>query len=227
MFFYAVFGIVQRVTILVAYFLPFFGHLDILQHWQAEKKPWAIRKTISYHGGKAYQNKTVNYTTDYLYLADGRTVAWAKLNRASYADPENPTPPSYTLYTGLSLGGAFALFGLILFFHVTTIIVIKYFTVHKFSQRKSLLEMLNHGLENTNLAYPVYDWDHITGNVARHKEASKKVAQEIVLTLIANFLWSLAMLAPIFFTGNQIECERKGVLTIKQIETEKIVYIVA
>lgn len=201
---FAILGTLQRVAILVAYFFPFFGHLSLLQHWQAEQIPWASRETIAYHSGKAYLNKTVNFATDTLHLPGGRTVAWAELNRANYEDPEQPTPPSYTLYTGLSLGEAFAVFGVILLLHVTTVIAVKRCTVHRFCQRKTALEMIVHGLENTNLAYPAWDWDHITGDVAAHRRESKRVAMEILLTLLTNFCWSVVMLAPLFLTSKSM-----------------------
>ena len=41
-----------------------------------------------------------NFSSDLLYFGNAPPVAWADITRIDFSDPQNPIPPSYTIYTG-------------------------------------------------------------------------------------------------------------------------------
>ena len=128
LFLFAIIGTLQSICVKIAFFVPFLGQLSILSHWKAEQTLWADKKVIYLENG-VYTSRPLNYTTDTLYLTNNVSVAWTEVNRADYSDPARPVPPPYTLYTGLSLQPAFALFCLIHSLHLLSIITIKWLTV--------------------------------------------------------------------------------------------------
>ena len=224
---FAVLGAVQRVGTMVAFFIPFLGHFSILSHWKAEQTPWASRN-LTYHEAGQFRVRQVDYSTDVLYLAGGVSVPWSELNRADYADPRQPLPPSYTLYTGISLGQAFGCFWLINGLNIASLIIVKLFTVPRLADRKNNLEIFIHAVENSNLACLAYDWDWEGGSVAEHKMRCRQVTKEMFLTLTTNLLWSFSLLIPVFYTGSMI-MSRHSLLarTVGTLEQEEAALITA
>ena len=147
--------------------------------------------------------RPVNYSTDTLILNDNITEKWSNLNRADYSNPEAPVPPSYSVYTGISLGTAFILFCLISLLQFLSILIGKYFTVDNLFKKLNLLDVLIHAGENINLAYPVEDWDKQKGNMAHFRQMSRKVWQEMFTTITINFCWAFIKLTPMFYTGKK------------------------
>ena len=176
----------KRVIIMVAFFCPFFGHLDILQHWKAEQKPLLSRDGV-------------NYSSDIMHV-NNVSLAWADINRANYSDPKHPIPPDYSVYTGINLGEAFLVFWLILALQTITIILGKYCTATDY-KKKTFFEKFLHGIENCNMPCPVNDWDSENGDVDSHKRRLILVRREMLVTIIINFCWHLVMMIPIWVAG--------------------------
>ena len=179
----------KRIGIMFFYFTPFFGNLNLLQHWKAELKPWKA---------KPY----VNYKEDILYIGNV-TLPWSTINRADYTDRKNPTPPTYTEYTGLSLGEAYLVFLLLICLQVISVFLCKLYTAEQF-KRKGLLQKILHSLENCSFVSPAQDWDMETGDIEAHWQRIKQVKVEVIITMFINFLWHVAMLFPLLYTGNLI-----------------------
>ena len=156
---------------------------------------------FSFYEDNMLITRPVNYTTDTLILNNNITERWANLNRADYSIPEAPVPPSYSVYTGVSLGTAFIIFCVIYFLHILSILIGKYFTVDSMFKKLNLLEAVVHAVENTNLAYPVEDWDKQKGNVVQFIQMSRKVWQEMFTMITINFFWAFIKLVPMFYTG--------------------------
>ena len=173
---------------LVLYFTPGFGLFSILHYWKFEQIPYAER----------YRNLT---PTDVLHLYNAN-VTWSDMNRWDYSDPSNPTPPPYTLYTGLTLTQYFILFWIIIFLHVLSNIIIKKIcSKHFLKNCKSVLAMFIHGMENTNMATLWRDWDVDKGTIEDHRERHGQVIKEMVAIMINKAWFHALMLCPIIYTG--------------------------
>ena len=129
-----------------------------------------------------------------------RTVLWSSIDRWNYTDPDNIKPPSYTLYTGLTLGNYFLLFLSIMIAQIIAIIVIKILTVNGL-QLKNWFDLVIHGVENSNIPFPWKDWDEGGGDSAAYKKRFKQVNKEMLWTMLINFFFHLMLLVPLFFTG--------------------------
>ena len=124
-------GTVKRIGTLFFYFVPFFGNLNLLQHWKAELKPWKAKPFL-------------DYKDDLMYVGN-ISIPWRDINRADYTDPTNPTTPDYTLYTGLSLGDAYIIFLLLLYLQLITVFLCKLYTAEEFKRKGFLQKILHSG----------------------------------------------------------------------------------
>ena len=177
-----------RVMVLVLYFTPGFGLFSILSHWKFEQIPY----------GERYRNLT---PTDVLYLHKAN-VTWSDMNRWDYSDPTNPTPPPYTLYTAFTLTQYFVGFWVIFFLHVISNVIIKKICSKHFRKNcKSVLAMLLHGVENTNMATVWQDWDVDKGTREDHRDRHSQVIKEMVAIMINKAVFHALMLCPIIYTG--------------------------
>ena len=79
-------------------------------------------------------------------------------------------------------------------------------TVDNLFKKLNLLEAVVHAVENTNLAYPVEDWDKQKGTVAHFRLMSRRVWREMITTITINFFWAFIMLIPMFYTGKNFPC---------------------
>ena len=179
----------KRIMSLVAFFIPSLGLFNILQHWQAEQIPFFVRKYLR----KGPSDILELYNTT-------ENVLWSEIDRWNYADPSNPSPPNYTLYTGLTLRQSFMVFIGILVMQFLAILIVKTFTVNDF-WRRSHFNKFVHILENMNIATPWQDWDHDKCSVEQHKMKHRRVNIEMMVIMVVNFLICLLMICPLFFTG--------------------------
>lgn len=187
-------GTVKRLGVMFFFFAPFFGHLNLLQHWKAELKPWKSRDYI-------------NFKEDMMFIGNV-SMPWSSINRADYTNPSKPTPPGYTLYTGLDLGEAYLVFLLVLVLQVVSIFLCKLYTTEQF-KRKSFLQKIMHSVENCSLVSPLLDWDTETGNVAAHRKKMQQVKEEMSAAMLMNFFWHAVMLVPILFTGTKVRARHQ------------------
>ena len=177
-----------RVLVLVLYFTPGFGLFSILSPWKFEQIPY----------GEKYRNFK---STDVLYLHKAN-ITWGDMNRWDYNDPTNPIPPPYTLYTAFTLTHYFIGFWIILLLHVVSNIIIKKICSEHFRRNcKSVVAMVVHGVENSNMATVWRDWDVDNGTVEDHKQRHSQVIKEMVAIMINKAVFHGLMLCPIIFTG--------------------------
>merc|ERR1719318_2213886 len=219
----------KRILVLVFFFVPAFGLLDLLYHWNYEQTPFAVSES----------GKLTNKDT--LYLHNSNPLPWAHLDRWIYADPEyeeslaengkyepvflgfkTSIPPPYTLYTGLSLGQYFILFWVILAVHTIAIAYTKWF-MSKDYRKTSYLKMFVHALESLDFPNAFLDWDTLHGTIQAHKDRLQKVTKEVTAVMAVNFIFNLLLLIPMFHTVTNI-WERHEILgrTIGTKEEENI-----
>jgi len=200
-----------RVIVLVLYFTPGFGLFSILGHWKSEQIPY----------GERYRNLT---PADVLYIHNAN-VTWSDMNRWDYSDPTNPIPPPYSLYTAFTLTQYFIGFWIILFLHVCCNIIIKRICSKHFRKNcKSVLAMVIHGLENTNLATVWRDWDVDNGTIHDHKERHSEVVKEMVSIMINKAVFHTLMLGPIIFTATTIWARHSLLMSVGVLDEEQVSY---
>ena len=85
----------------MAFLLPAMGLFNILHHNKFEKVAFKIR--LDYATTISAEDKIALYGLN-------ETIFWTELDRWNYTDPNNPTPPDYSLYTGLTLKETFVAF---------------------------------------------------------------------------------------------------------------------
>ena len=99
--FWALFGTLRRTLGILAFFLPTMGLFNILHHIKFEKVGFKIR--LDYASTISVEDKIALYGLN-------ETIFWTELDRWNYNDPNKPTPPNYSLYTGLNLRDTFIAF---------------------------------------------------------------------------------------------------------------------
>ena len=109
-----------RVGCIVSYHAPYLGLLGIMDHYQAETIP------LSYESFKS-----LNDTDDKLYhywnpfANEFQSIPVAQLFRSNYSITTRPGTPSTQNYTVISIGTAYALFGVLCLFYALIITLIK------------------------------------------------------------------------------------------------------
>ena len=192
--FWGVFATARRMLTLVVFFIPSMGLLNLLNHWKAEQIQFRIRKDAFERG-----YMTTNDTLELVNMTE--TVPWTDIDRWTYTDTE-PQPPSYSLYTGLSLTHIFAAFILLLFLHFISVYRVKRWTVEGF-MRKNIFNDCVHILENLNIPFPHEDWDNKKGSVKEYREQLRKVDKEMMATFAVNSVISIVMFLPLWLTGKR------------------------
>ena len=177
---------------MVFFFVPTLGLFNILNHWLAEQKYFSIRKQF-YLTSKYDQVHLFNMTEPLL---------WKELDRWNYyGDIDDPTPPSYSLYTGLTLKWTFVMFFVVMFFHMVAMLIVKTFTSEEFKEDRNLYDKLMHLVENIHCSVPYKDWDEVkSGTKEEFKERFNNTENEMILSQLLNIGVSIIMLIPIWFT---------------------------
>ena len=178
----------KRVVVLVCFFAPSFGLFSLLHHWRAEQIPFAVR-----------QSRAVT-PSDLLQLYNTTPVLWSQVDRWDW---EENNPPSYTWYTGLTVGQYFGLFWVLVSLHTTSLYLLKLRTAPAFRRNNSLMERLVHCLRAINLPSVFEDWDGPHGTVEDYRRRHRQVNIEMVSTIFLNLTFNGAMLVPLLFTGKQ------------------------
>ena len=130
------------------------------------------------------------------------TVTWGDLDRWNYSNSTKGTPPDYTEYTGLSLKWTFGHFFLITAVQFVLILISKIFTSKAFTRKENFLYKFLHLLLSLNFASPFEDWDMGRFSVKEYRERQKLTKKEMAWSLSVNIIFSLVMMVPLWYTGN-------------------------
>ena len=192
-------GSLRRVSSLVCFFAPSLGLFSILNHWQAELYPYSIRKQLN-----------LIHKTDQVHLFNlTENIRWSELDRWNYyEDPNEPTPPSYTLYTGFTLKWTFVSFLVITTIHAFSMLVVKVLTSEEFKQDdKNTYNKLLHIVDNINCSLPYKDWDEYDEENTTKEQFQQRfqsTENEMLASQLLNIGVSIIMLLPIWFTGKEL-----------------------
>ena len=184
LYLWACFASLRRVLSMVLFFIPAMGLLDILNHWKAEQIPFGPSNTVS-------DLELFNLSESY---------RWSDIHRWNTDNSDHPTPPPYSIYTGMSLGTTAKLGLAIMALHFIAVGLVKIFTVKSF-----VLENLFNGfvniLENMNVPCPFRDWDLTKGTVAEHRVRYARVNTEMMCLYGVTFMVTIITLTPLWWTG--------------------------
>ena len=96
-------------------------------------------------------------------------------------------------------------FFLLLGLHTLIVALVKLSTSGEFRSRdgKSFKKMI-HVFSNINIASPFRDWDAGNCSVGEHRRRRWKTEVEMGCLFIVNTVFSMALLAPLWYTGQKI-----------------------
>ena len=192
MMFYAIFATLRRILTFVIFFVPSLGLFNLLHHWQWEQFPFKIRKELP----------ELTKPTDKLVLYNvSGTILWGDFDHNIYADPQNPIPAHYSVYTWLSLKETFFAFIVLASLQLLAMMIVKMITATDFRIVSDKYSKFVHVLENMNIANPYKDWDEGEDTVEGYQRRFRNVKREMAWCLAINSVFSLLHLVPLWFTG--------------------------
>ena len=187
LYLWAIFAALRRVVSSVMFFVPAMGLMGLLNHWKAEQIPFGAAQSVR----PTAKVELFNMTEELL---------WANISRWNTDNPDQPIRPSYTLYTGMTLGSTFAGFLLILALHFFSVLMVKICIVRSYV-RESPFNWFVDVLESMNVPSPFRDWDTYKGSVAQHRRRYALVSTEMMCLYGVTFTFTMLMLTPLWWTG--------------------------
>jgi len=171
-----------RLLSIIAFFTPFIGLFDLLNHHKTEQIPFAQNIRDDFKGN----------------------ITWRKIDRWTFKNETEPgTPPGYDRYTLFTLAESVQLFAILFFLQFLIVYMVKVMKAEKFGEADNLKKFL-HVMENMNIPYPVEDFDVLNGTEREHRERFEKVNTEVLMTMVVNMLIHLLMLGPLWYTASQV-----------------------
>ena len=146
---WALFATLRKVVSLIVFFAPSMGLLNLLYHWKAEQVRFGAANKVNPLALVELFNMT-------------EEIRWANISRWNQTNRDQPIPPPYTLYTGITLGGTFKAFLGIMAVHFILVTLVKIFTVKSF-RGENPFNCFVDVLENMNVPSPFRDWDYGKG----------------------------------------------------------------
>ena len=180
---WASFATLRRILSLVTMFIPSMGLCSLLHHWQWEQVPFKFAEKVR-PGGKIS------------LFGLNETVLWSQLHRWT-----DGTPPSYNQYTLLTLQETFNALMVVSIFQFIAIIIAKCCISKDFRDEEHKTNKVIHTLENLNFASPFRDWDDGDFSVQQFRERATAVRSEMIWTQTINFIATLLMMVPLWYTG--------------------------
>ena len=168
------------------------GLMNVLRHSQADRIPFST--------DFRYVDQTPFPKSKFLEFGDAPPVAWADITHVNYSNPENPTPPPYSLYTGLTSKHSFIAFVSIWLLQIICIWIKNVCSSTSFTTL-SFFDQILHSFQSVIVPTPAVDWASGPGNCFDHYTRMKRALREVVSTLLINFFFQLIHLAPIIYLG--------------------------
>ena len=178
-----------RLSCIVAFFGPFLGLFNVLAHWKAEQM--------------VLDFKVFNRSHLYTSLKGSGSLPLEVVYRANYSDPENPLPPSYTIYTQVTLGTSFALFLVLLIIQSLVNLLLETRLSQEFKEAK-LTTKMQHLLESVNRGDSFMDWDMGLGTLSDYQRKWWNVMAETIVMIGVQLGTNLALLIPLWVTSKTV-----------------------
>ena len=184
---YAMVATTKRVFIMVMFFTPPLGLLNVLRHWQAEK-------TIRWHPDLR-DNFVFNNT---IQFGDSNPIPWSYLNRWN---DSTSTPPSFELYTMFSLRYYLISFIGLFVLQLISITLIKWKFSFAFNEF-NIIDHFIHSTENTIIPYNAKEWCAVkSGTRDDHKDRMTKNRKEGISLILVNAVFNCLHLIPLIILG--------------------------
>ena len=190
---WATFATLRRIISLIVVFVPSMGLLDLLHHWKWEHVPYQLRQENA---------QTISPEDKISFFGLNGTVLWSQLDRWNYTS-EVSLPPNYTEYTHLTLQETFIALICLTVVQFIAIFIVKCCISKDFRQEAHTSNKAIHTLENLNFASPFRDWDDGDYSVQQFRERASAVRKEMIWTQAINFLATILMISPLWYTGKQ------------------------
>ena len=133
-FVWGIFATMRRVLSIIAMFLPSLGLVSVLHHWRWEQIPYKARLEYARRGFLTSEDKIGLYGLN-------ETFYWSELDRWNYSNPKDPQPPSYSIYTRMSLKETFIAGAALLVVHFITLLIVKV-RIKTLKEKKSYFLMI-------------------------------------------------------------------------------------
>ena len=170
------------------------GLMNVLRHSQADRIPFATRDI----NRELLKQSPIN--AKFLNFGDAPPVAWADITHVNYSNPDNPTPPPYSLYTGLTSKHSFIAFVSIWLLQIICIWIKNVCSSTSFTTL-SFFDQILHSFQSVIVPTPAVDWASGPGNCFDHYTRMKRALREVVSTLLINFFFQFIHLTPIIYLG--------------------------
>ena len=192
---WAFFATLRRILSLITLFIPSMGLFSLLHHWKWEQVPFKLRHKIAQKIGPEDKIRLFGLN---------ETILWSQLDRWNYMG-EFPSPPKYNIYTLLTLQETFIALICLSFFQFIAIFIVKRCISTDFKDEEHTTNKVLHTLENLNFASPYKDWDNGDYSVLQFRKRARAVRKEMIWTQAINFLATILMMVPIWYTGIVIQ----------------------
>ena len=184
--FFALITTTKRVFVMVLFFTPPLGLLNVLRHWQAEKYRWHI---------KLRRNFVYNNT---IQFGNSDPMLWSSLYRWDYS---TSTPPSYELYSVFSLKNYLISFLGLFVLQLIIITLVKWKFSFAFNEF-NILDHFIHAIENIMIPYNVKEWSDVkSGNREDHKIRMVKNRKEGIILILISAVFNCLHLVPLIILG--------------------------
>ena len=190
---WATFATLRRILSLVTMFIPSMGLFSLLYHWKWEQVPFNFRHEISHK---------ISPRDNISLFGMSERVLWSQFDRWNYTG-ESPTPPEYNIYTLLNLQDTFIALMVLSILQFIAIFVVKRCISSDFQEEEHKTNVIIHNLENLNYASPYKDWDDGDYSIQQFRERASAVRKEMIWTQAVNFLATILMMVPLWYTGEQ------------------------
>ena len=154
---------VCRIGAIFFYFAVFLGQLNMLAHWKAEQTSFQMLDGWTVKSPNDWIHESFSYWSE--QDKEISSVPFQLLYRSNYSTTP-PTPPSYTMYTGIDLGTAFILFWILLVIQTMILMAARLLTCKRF-RKIGIFSKLVHCLDSVNIPDVYQDWDTEDGYVLK------------------------------------------------------------
>ena len=195
----------QRIGSIIVCFSASIGLIGIMDHYHAEtiSLDWKIWCNIN---GTAehqflYWNSSIHDQVQSINVADIFRSEYSNCSEPLYA--KHPKPPSPTLYTEISLGTLFAMFGSFYLLYGLLLTLLKQLINGDF-RSASNGKRFQHIMEAINIPDPFGDWDTDPNlDVQGHQEKWNTILSEMRIMVLAQLISNMIFIIPFWITGKR------------------------
>jgi hypothetical protein len=195
----------QRIASIIVCFSASIGLIGIMDHYHAESislgwKIWCKINGTADHQF-LYWNSSIHDQVQSVNVADIFRSEYS--NCSEPLDAKLPKPPSPILYTDISFGTLFALFGTFYVVYGLLLTLLKQLINEDF-RSASNGKRFQHILEAINIPDPFGDWDTDPNlDVQGHQEKWNTVLFEMRIMVLAQLISNMIFLIPFWITGKR------------------------